>query len=167
MNKGDGKLPNVSPAVSERPSGLSRPAYLQAAAVPWRPGEEGPEVLLISGRQPADSSWPIWILPQGGVEPGQTPAEAAAAEAWEEAGVEGTIGPDPFTFYEYETGNGWCRVSVFRMRVEHEARSWPEDGERSRQWLPWHEAIPIISGEALRDVLVRFHSGNSLNFPGF
>ncbi len=120
--------------------------------------------MLISGRQPAGSSQPVWVLPQGGVEPGQTPAEAAAAEAWEEAGVEGKVESGPFMFYEYEIGSGWCRVSVFRMRVEHEAGQWPERGERSRRWLPWRESISIISGETLRDVLTRFHS-ESTPFP--
>lgn len=117
--------------------------------------------MLISGRQPIDSPQPVWVLPQGGVEPGQTPAEAAVAEAWEEAGVEGILGPGPFTFYEYEIGSGRCRVSVFRMRVEHEASQWPERGERSRRWLPWCESISLISGDTLRDVLTRFHSGNT------
>ncbi len=144
---------------------MPRPAYQQAAAVPWRPGKEGPEILLISGRQPVGSSSPIWILPQGGVEPGQTPAEAAAAEAWEEAGVEGEVEPGPFMSYEYEIGSGWCHVSVFRMRVAHEASTWPEYGERSRRWLPWRESISIISGDTLRDVLTRFHPETSPDSP--
>jgi len=139
---------------------MPRPAYPQVAVVPWRPEKEEPEILLISGRSSAGSPPPIWILPQGGVEPGQTPAEAAAAEAWEEAGVEGVVEPGPFMSYEYEIGSGWCHVSVFRMRVAHEASIWPEGGERSRRWLSWRESISIISGDTLRDVLTRFQADN-------
>lgn len=79
-------------------------------------------------------------------------------EAWEEAGVEGEVEPTPFSFYEYETGNGHFHVSVFKMQVKHEENEWPERAERLRRWHSLGEAISIVSGGPLRNVLNQFHS---------
>ncbi|MEE9274791.1 MAG: NUDIX domain-containing protein [bacterium] len=131
--------------------------YEQAAVAAWREGEGGAEVLLISARGgDAPGGGRRWVLPQGGVEPGETPVQAAASEAWEEAGVEGEVEPRPFAGFEYEIGAGRCRVSAFRMRVAWEAPDWPERDERERRWLPWREAAAAVSGETLRGVLERF-----------
>ena len=56
--------------------------FQQASVVPFRIRDGVTEVLLITSRKRKD-----WILPKGIVEPGQTPQEAAAMEALEEAGV--------------------------------------------------------------------------------
>jgi len=41
-------------------------------------------ILMVQHR---DEDGLFWILPGGGVEPGETPAEAAVREVWEEAGA--------------------------------------------------------------------------------
>jgi len=43
-----------------------------------------------------------WVFPKGLIDPGHTPAEAALIEAWEEAGVVGTLDPDPVGNYVYD-----------------------------------------------------------------
>ena len=57
---------------------MKRNRFNLAGAVPWRKTENGLEILLITTRdKPLDHEHPWWIVPQGGVEPGQTTREAA------------------------------------------------------------------------------------------
>lgn len=130
--------------------------FPQVAIVPWRDGEKGRDILLVSTRGGAEAGPVRWVLPQGGVEPGQTPVEAAAAEAWEEAGVEGEVESVSFASFDYVIGAGMCRVAVYRLKVRKEAPSWPEKRERGRKWLPHAQAVEAVSGEMLRGVLSRF-----------
>ena len=53
------------------------------------------EILLIRAQDPADpGKAPWWEIPGGGIDPGETSAEAAARELREEAGVvHATVGP--------------------------------------------------------------------------
>lgn len=60
------------------------------AALPYRPcvgvvlvNRDG----LIFGGQRIDSDVPAWQMPQGGIDPGETPQQAALRELWEETGV--------------------------------------------------------------------------------
>lgn len=130
--------------------------FHQVTVVPWRPGREGAEVLLVSAWSGTPDGRLRWVLPQCGIEPSQTPLDAAAAEAWQEAGVEGRIERLPFARYEYAAGPGLCRVAVFRMRVLRQAERWPNWSERERLWLPRDEAAEMVCGEPLRGVLTRF-----------
>lgn len=65
----------------------------QVAAVCYRLRSNGIEFLLIQTRGGR------WTFPKGGIEPGLTHAQAAALEAFEEAGVHGRMEDTPFTHY--------------------------------------------------------------------
>jgi 8-oxo-dGTP pyrophosphatase MutT (NUDIX family) len=65
----------------------------QVAAVCYRLSDDGVEFLLVETRRRR------WTFPKGSAEPGLTHAQAAALEAYEEAGVHGRIEEDPFTRY--------------------------------------------------------------------
>lgn len=135
---------------------MKRNTYPQAAAVPWRKVGNQIQILLITPRDGFGDDAPRWILPQGGVEPGQTAWEAAVAEAWEEAGVRGAVSPEAFTDYAYEIGAGRCDVQVFHLEVEAIEEDWPERGERRRVWLSHEEALAAIAGKALKNILKEF-----------
>jgi 8-oxo-dGTP pyrophosphatase MutT (NUDIX family) len=62
-----------------------------------------------------------WIFPKGSVEPGLTHAQAAALEAFEEAGVHGRIEEASFTRY------------VRRRRRQREARNWTGRSEKEKE----------------------------------
>src|ERR1700752_2718897 len=65
----------------------------QVAAVCYRIGKRGLEFLLVRTRGGR------WIFPKGSVESGLTHAQAAALEAFEEAGVHGRIEEAAFARY--------------------------------------------------------------------
>jgi 8-oxo-dGTP pyrophosphatase MutT (NUDIX family) len=65
----------------------------QVAAVCFRIRRRGIEFLLVQTRGGR------WIFPKGGVEPGLTPAQSAALEAFEEAGVHGRMEAIAFARY--------------------------------------------------------------------
>jgi 8-oxo-dGTP pyrophosphatase MutT (NUDIX family) len=65
----------------------------QVAAICFRVRESRVEFLLVQTRKGR------WIFPKGGAEPGLTHAQAAALEAFEEAGVHGRMEETPFAHY--------------------------------------------------------------------
>ena len=96
-----------------------------------------------------------WVFPKGVIDPGHTPAEAALIEAWEEAGVVGTLDPDPVGNYVYEKLDSPHHVIVFRMRVVEIRDVWPERGFRERAWLSLAEARVRVDEPGLREILRR------------
>jgi len=122
----------------------------QAAALPIKTGK----ICLITS-----SNGRRWIIPKGLIEPGQTAAENALQEAWEEAGVVGTLIPDPVGRYLYEKNGEICHVTVFVMQVHEVAQEWPERVLRQRSWVSLPGALQRIEdiglGEILRATLGR------------
>src|SRR5262245_38297379 len=92
--------------------------------------QDGRVCLILSG------SGKQWIIPKGHVEPGEDPNEAALREAWEEAGLTGSVDSEPLGHYHYEKCGRTYRVAVFLMQVTDVADHWPECGRRPRRWLP-------------------------------
>jgi 8-oxo-dGTP pyrophosphatase MutT (NUDIX family) len=127
----------------------------QVAALCWRT-RPVLEVLLITSPNSRR-----WILPKGWPEPGQTPAESAAREAFEEAGVTGKIGAQPIGHYHYlkekKDGSGVpCSVEVFALAVTRQLHDWPEKGAREMAWLPLDQAAARVDEPGLRQVLKEF-----------
>jgi 8-oxo-dGTP pyrophosphatase MutT (NUDIX family) len=119
-------------------------AIEQAAAIPVYDGR----VCLVTSR-----TGRRWVIPKGKIDPGHTAAEAARIEAWEEAGVRGTLGRVAIGSYEYEKYGRVHRVSVFVMRVSDAKDDWPECRVRQREWLALDDAIERIEEPDLRDLL--------------
>jgi 8-oxo-dGTP pyrophosphatase MutT (NUDIX family) len=86
---------------------LSRPIS-QAAAVPFLSGR----ICLVNSRRGNG-----WVIPKGHIETGDTPQETAFQEAWEEAGLKGSIHDEPLGSYEYQKNGATYRVIVFVMEV--------------------------------------------------
>lgn len=129
----------------------------QVAALCWRPGARGVEVLLVTSLNSKR-----WILPKGWVEAGLTPAENAAREAFEEAGVTGKVEARATGSYHYlkqkREGSGMpCRVDVFALKVTKLHDEWPERGTRRMEWVTPEQAAARISEPGLRDILRDFH----------
>lgn len=127
----------------------------QQAALCWRMHRGRPEVLLITSRDTGR-----WVIPKGWPMDGLSTADAAAREAWEEAGVEGRIQPDPVGYYSYDKlTNGKampCMVSVFPLRVARLADKFPERKQRRRKWFAADKAARKVAEPELRALLNSF-----------
>jgi 8-oxo-dGTP pyrophosphatase MutT (NUDIX family) len=119
-------------------------ALEQAAAIPVK----GKRVCLVTS-----SSGRRWVVPKGIIDPGHTAAETALQEAWEEAGLRGTLRPEPVGSYVYAKWGRVCQVSVFLMRVTAVSDDWPEKQLRQRAWVSSAEAVKRIDDAGLRDVV--------------
>lgn len=116
-------------------------AVRQAAAIPLMDGL----VCMVTSR-----SGRRWVLPKGRIEVKQSPAEAALAEAWEEAGLIGHLSDSPVGTYVYEKYGVNHAVQVFVLHVDSVRNSWPERNERTREWVTPEEAINRIEEPELR-----------------
>jgi 8-oxo-dGTP pyrophosphatase MutT (NUDIX family) len=119
---------------------IRRPAALQVAMLCVRQGATGPEVLLVrtldTGR---------WIIPKGWPMKRRALHEAAAREAWEEAGAKGRVTPEEIGRLadSKRLKNGIVvpsEIVVFRMDDTTLADRYPEAGRRTRRILPAAEA---------------------------
>lgn len=129
---------------------------LQVAALPWRKGEAGLEVMMITSRETRR-----WVIPKGGRMTGLSDAAAAAQEAYEEAGVQGDLNPQPLGEYLYDKKlkSGElrpCRVTVYPLEVLIQLGSFPELGQRSQQWMKPAEAADAVHEAQLAELIRRF-----------
>ena len=131
----------------------------QVAALVWRKAgkKKKIEVLLITSRDTGR-----WVLPKGWVEHREDGAEAAKREAWEEAGVEGTVQDEPVGHYRYDkTQSGDepalpCIVAVYALAVKRQAKDWPERDERERNWVSPAKAAKLVDEPELQELLDAF-----------
>jgi len=119
--------------------------------------EEGRvEVLLITSRDTRR-----WIIPKGNIDRGKTPMEAAAQEAYEEAGLRGRFTSEvPLGFYMYfkvrsDQTSTPTSVEVYLLHAEQQAKKWPEKGERKLRWLTLKDAIKKIEEPGVAPLLKR------------
>lgn len=129
----------------------------QFAALPWRLGADGAvEVLLITSRETRR-----WVIPKGWPMKGLKPHQAAAREAWEEAGVEGRIGSRRIGAFDYDKrlSSGALqpvRVEVYPLKVAVIHDNWPEAAQRARAWVPPSEAADRVDEPGLARILSEF-----------
>ncbi len=142
---------------------------LQVAALPWRQTENGIEILLVTTR-----TTKRWLIPKGWTMEGKADFEAAAIEAFEEAGVRGVVEPLPIGQFGYlktlQSGKPrHVKVDVFAIEVEQELDEWPERHERERRWYAMPEAIKRVEEPELVPVLQEFErrslSNRKINSP--
>ncbi len=95
--------------------------------------------------------------PEGLADEGKPDDEAAAQEAFEEAGVEGEISRDPVGSFTYEKrvdkSREIIRVTVYLLEVATKHKVWPEKAERRRRWMTPAEATLLVDEPGLRAIL--------------
>lgn len=135
-------------AVAERP--------IQTGALPWRIGrKQRLEVLLVTGRRSNQ-----WTIPKGWPMLGKSLSEAAAEEAYEEAGVRGSIDAEPIGAFDHTkqhlpAGTLDVRILVHPMSVQREFPKWPEFGQRRRKWFSVKEAAKLVQSDELRSLIIQ------------
>lgn len=124
----------------------------QVGALPIRWIGDELRVLLVTSRETQR-----WIIPKGWRMRGRSNAEAAAQEAFEEAGVRGRVGPKPIGRYVYAKrrpgGVEDCKITTYLLEVSEELEVFPEMAERGRAWFTLSEAEACADDEGLRDIL--------------
>ncbi|OQV22913.1 putative Diphosphoinositol polyphosphate phosphohydrolase 1 [Hypsibius exemplaris] len=97
------------------------------------------EVLLVSSSRSRER----WVVPGGGIEPNESPSEAAQREVREEAGVRGQVQRFLGVFENPESRN---RTTVFLLFVTEELDSWDDVKiGRQRRWFSADEARQNLS----------------------
>jgi 8-oxo-dGTP pyrophosphatase MutT (NUDIX family) len=128
----------------------------QYAALAWRNRGRGRQVLLISSRDTGR-----WVIPKGWPIKGLSPAETAAREAFEEAGLGGRISKKPIGVFEYakRLDDGRlqpCRVEVYALHKQIQYLEWPEQGQRRLRWFSVREAAEAVDEPDLGHIIKTF-----------
>lgn len=85
-----------------------------------------------------------WIVPAGGVEPGEQFRDAAVREVLEEAGVRGNI---VRSLGMFQNDANKTRTMLYVLIVSEELETWQDavHGGRRRGWFPVQEAWELLS----------------------
>lgn len=131
-------------------------SLVQYAALPYRVEDGHPMVMLVTSRETKR-----WILPKGQPERKLSPHQVAEAEAYEEAGLIGTVFKTPFAQFDsykrLKSGRELpCLVRVYLLEVAHQLDAWPEKGQRERRWMSPGEAALLVTEAGLVRVLLDF-----------
>jgi 8-oxo-dGTP pyrophosphatase MutT (NUDIX family) len=138
-----------------------RPPSLQVGALCWRRTRKGAlRILLITSRDTGR-----WVIPKGWPMRRRTEAEAAAREAWEEAGVEGEMLARPVGLYSYpkimpKARPVPCVVRVYPLAVATISREFPEAGQRRLKWFSPAKAARRVQEPELARILRSFDPGD-------
>lgn len=131
-------------------------AINQYAALCYRTDGNRTRILLITSR-----GTQRWIVPKGWLIPGLSPAETAAREAWEEAGVRGKLIDRNLGFYTYNKlmNSGKtrpCVAMVFPISVKRLDGRFPERDQRRRKWFSPKKAAARVQETELARILRNF-----------
>jgi 8-oxo-dGTP pyrophosphatase MutT (NUDIX family) len=122
----------------------------QVGALPFRSGRDGKtKILLVTSRESRR-----WVIPKGWPMKGRKPFEAAAREAYEEAGLRGAVGKRPIGLYLYQKrlrnlDTVLCQVKVFPLEVRKQLKHFPEARQRELRWFTPSEAAEAVSEPGL------------------
>jgi len=128
-----------------------RPAYYysQSAVIPYRFNNNVFEILIVSS-----NSGKHWVFPKGIIDPGLTPQESAAKEAFEEAGVKGVVAKKLLGEYRVKKWGAECHILVYPMEVNKVIadKDW-KTGRRDRKWLGVENVSKHIENTDLLNLL--------------
>ena len=129
----------------------------QFAALCYRLRKGKPEVLLVTSRRTKR-----WIIPKGWPQDGMLPAQSAAIEALEEAGVEGKLSNESLGIYSYTkhhvSGRAIpCVGIVYSLKVKTIHDRYREIGQRKRKWFSLADAARRVSEPELAHIIRSFN----------
>lgn len=128
----------------------------QVAALPYIRKPDGRVlVLVMTSRQTRRP-----VIPKGWRMKGRKDREAAAIEAFQEAGVVGKPWKKPAGKYLYwkrlPDRFALVRVHVYPLEVAEQAEDWPEKDEREFAWLTPLDAALLVDEPQLKSILRAF-----------
>ncbi len=107
------------------------------------------------------STFGTWVLPKGGIEPGEAPAEAARREVGEEIGLHDLqlVGPVGWTEHEFDLRGSRYHKRVdwflFLAPAEAELRPDPAQGALEAGWFTRSQALRLLTHADQRRMLRR------------
>ena len=135
-----------------------RPPRQQYAALCYRVKKKtgNLEVLLMTSRDTGR-----WVIPKGWPMARKCAYEVAAQEAFEEAGVHGTVEMESLGYYTYRKvlRDGLkvtCKVQVYALETTNVAKNFKEKGERVVEWVSCDEAVKRVQEPELRNLFLAF-----------
>ncbi|HEU0310880.1 MAG TPA: NUDIX hydrolase [Sphingomicrobium sp.] len=132
---------------------------LRVGALPFRETDAGRVDILLIRRLDRH----VWTVPKGRLVAGRTDHESAELEAFEEAGVAGSISETAIGSFLYNKAATMkpehaeiVEVALFPMMVDCELPQWPEMAKRERRWFRQHDVARFVLPGELRDLLTGF-----------
>jgi 8-oxo-dGTP pyrophosphatase MutT (NUDIX family) len=122
--------------------------YRQSAVIPYYYENGSLNVVLVTSRKKKK-----WIIPKGIVERDMTPADSAAKEALEEAGVRGVVAEKAVGSYQREKWGGTCNIEVFPMEVTEILERWQEQGARERVLASIDTVDDLVDDASLKSII--------------
>jgi 8-oxo-dGTP pyrophosphatase MutT (NUDIX family) len=128
----------------------------QAGAICLRRSPKGALRILLVGSMRNGR----WGLPKGHIEADETSPETALREAFEEAGVRGTVDIRPFGSFTYMKDSALrrYRVTAHVVDVRSIAKTFPEKTSRRTRWFGLDQAAAKAGQPGLRILLESLRS---------
>jgi 8-oxo-dGTP pyrophosphatase MutT (NUDIX family) len=143
------------------PALQNRTVLLEAGVLAFRRETHGAtRILLISKKRTKK-----WGIPKGKLSPHLPFTETAAKEAFEEAGVIGSISPSSVGMFRAKKSTidppltQIIEVWVYLLEVTQTLRKWPEKGKRATRWVTCEEAASRLREPVLARLCHRLAQG--------
>jgi 8-oxo-dGTP pyrophosphatase MutT (NUDIX family) len=155
-------LPAADPTsfpVSDEPPDRER--LLQSGVLAYRRAKNGERLILLVRKRRSKE----WGIPKGKVEAHLSFGENAAKEAFEEAGVRGSISPNSVGMFRAtkrspsRLNTHVIEVWVYLFEVTERLSRWPEKGKRQIKWVPCDVAAAALREPMLVDLCHRLARG--------
>ncbi len=101
-----------------------------------------------------------WVIPKGHVEKGLTPADSAAKEAFEEAGLIGVVHKEVAGQYQYSKFGNLFLVKVYPLLIDTMLDEWDEMHDRQRKLVTPAEAVELVEHKDLRRIILDYFQRN-------
>lgn len=148
-------LANTKQQPIRLPASGKRELRTQFGALCYRVRKGKVQFLMITSRTKKR-----WIVPKGWPMDKSTPAQAAAREAFEEAGAKGRITGNCIGIYSYTKDVGGddlpCVVALYPMEVDKIHDVYPESKQRNRKWMGRKKAAEAVENPELKEMIRGF-----------
>lgn len=128
------------------------PPDLHCAALPYRLGRHGVEILLITSRETRG-----WTIPKELPKADRHLHRTAEIAAFHAAGVKGSIARKAIGEYSEsalpDSDGPPGLVEVYPLLVGHEAATWPEKSHCRRVWFPAQDAADKLGQSGLAGII--------------